>query len=359
MYHQANAPEYTRRGWLGFLGAAFFGAAVGPLAWPNEALAGKKKRKSQTNSRIVQIDRGKRGTTMFLELAQAPFPYPGKPWKDSTVIVFVPHHYRVPRNKKVDIVVHFHGHNTTAKQAMTMHQLREQFADSKQNAILAIPQLAYKAKSGNPGKLSQKKGFVRMLTDLRKTLQTREARKALKRAAPHKRSRMGRVCISAHSGGYRAAAVCLERGGFEVNEVYLFDSLYSEEDVFLNWLVAGGKRKGKKKRMNRRKLISYYAGGRVKLRNERLMRGLDQHNIPYIHEQREGQNSRAKITKAQAVFIRTKLGHSAVTSQLNNLRDCLFASGLKRRLKDPWFNKKHGKRPLESRAKKKRPRKKR
>ena len=43
------------------------------------------------------------------------------------------------------------------------------------------------------------------------------------------------------------------------------------------------------------------------------------------------------LDRAEAVFIKTALTHSGVTHELNGLRDCLFASGLTRRLRSTWF----------------------
>lgn len=314
---------------------------AGLLALP--LVAATRAVHARPKGKIVSVSRGKRGVTFEMSLPNAPFPFAGKRWKDDTVFVFVPHHHRVIRkDKRVDIVMHFHGHNTTAREAMETHQLREQLADSKQNAILAIPQLPVKSGTGHPGKLTEKGGLVRLLTDIRKTLQTKKARKALKRARLHRRSRIGTVCVSAHSGGYWAAAECVRHGGFEVSEIYLFDSLYGKVDDFYDWLVGA----------DDRKLIAYYSGGRVAVRCRKLMKRLRAADIEYIHEEKEGQASRAEITLARAVFINTVSTHRGVTHTHNGLRDCLFASSLKRRLKSNWFARKRGPRPLNPRKKK-------
>jgi hypothetical protein len=307
---------------------------AGLLALP---LVGIASRADARGIKVTSIQKGKRGVTLTLQLGSAPFPFPSKRWKDDTVLVFVPHHHRVIRkDKRVDMVVHFHGHNTTAREAMENHQLREQLADSKQNAILAIPQLPVDSGTGHPGKLTEKGGLVRMLTDIRKALQTKKVRKALGRARLHRRSRIGTLILSAHSGGYWAAAECLDHGGFEVSEVYLFDSLYGNLDEFYTWLMEA----------DDHKLIAYYSGGKVAKYCRRFMRKLDDAKFKYLHEQKEGQLSRADITLAQAVFIGTVASHRGVTHKYNELRDCLYASSLKRRLKSRWFDRKRGPRPL-------------
>src|SRR5262249_26891875 len=128
-----NAPTLARCGCMkvyrrNFLALAVAGAA---LALARPARAGSKPR-------VVAEDA--RGLTLAADLEHAPFPAQGAAYQDRTVFVFVPAHYTPPRDGRVSMVVHFHGHNTTAERAMAAHELREQLFDSKQNAILVVPQ---------------------------------------------------------------------------------------------------------------------------------------------------------------------------------------------------------------------------
>jgi hypothetical protein len=52
---------------------------------------------------------------------------------------------------------------------------------------------------------------------------------------------VGKVLISAHSGGYRPAAFALERGGLadHVYDVFLFDAFYAQQEYFGHWLEQG------------------------------------------------------------------------------------------------------------------------
>jgi hypothetical protein len=54
-------------------------------------------------------------------------------------------------------------------------------------------------------------------------------------------ARVGRIILSAHSGGYRPAAYILDRGGLteHIKEVYLFDAFYGEHDKFFEWVRRG------------------------------------------------------------------------------------------------------------------------
>src|SRR5579864_1071388 len=109
-------------------------------------------RAAGAQARLTSLARDARGTTLWLALEHAPFPAPGAPYRDDTVIVFVPAHYRFHDEEGVAALVHFHGHNTTAERAIIAHELLEQLADSKQNAILVVPQLAAMAPDSSCGK---------------------------------------------------------------------------------------------------------------------------------------------------------------------------------------------------------------
>jgi hypothetical protein len=299
----------------------------------------------KVSSRVTRSSADEHGVTLMLELEHAPFPAPGSWHRDPTVLVFVPRHHRPAPDGTIHFVVHFHGHNSSAERATVAHQLREQLHDSKQNAILVVPELAVMAPDSSAGKLEAPGAFGRLLDDVLATLQSREARAALGVTAPGAASRPGRVCVSAHSGGYHPAACAVRVGGVPVHEVYLFDALYADADVFRDWVIAGrGKPMG-----SRHKLVSYYTAGTTEANTRRVFADLEQAGVRIAREVVEGTLSREDLTHAEAVSIRTSLNHGTVTSELNSLRDCLYASALRRRLRTSWFDAKQGARPLERR----------
>jgi hypothetical protein len=345
-------PSYllSRRSLLQLAGLVSVGA-VAPVAQADVPPATSPAR---GGCRIVRSTSDDRGVTLTLELDNAPFPAAGSWHRDPTVLVFVPRHHRSIRtsgargasgDESVSFVVHFHGHNTTAERAMVAHQLREQLYDSKQNAILVVPQLAVMAPDSSAGKLEGPGAFGRLLAEVLRTLDGREARALLGPSAPGALARPGRVCVSAHSGGYHAAACAIRGGGAPVHEVWLFDALYADVDVFREWVVAGrGLPMG-----TRHKLVSYFTAGTTEANTRRLFADLERAGVACVHEFVEGTLSREQLTHAEAVSIRTQLTHGTVTSELNSLRDCLFASALPRRLRTSWFDTKQGARPLERR----------
>jgi hypothetical protein len=296
--------------------------------------------------KLVKVARGARGTTLTFSLASAPFPCPGEPWTDPTVLVYVPHHYRLLDDRRVDTIVHFHGHRDTADEAMVRHQLREQLLDSRQNAILVIPQGPVRANNSSGGKLERPQGLLTFLSELRRSLQLAEVGAELGEAGIPGDARIGAVALSAHSGGYRVAGRCAEVGGFDVTEIYLFDALYGDVPRFRDWLLA---RRDRGHPRERHKLVSYYRPGKTQQGNDALMAELTRESLRFAHETEEGQLSRAEITKARAVFVRTDIDHDRLMYRYNALRDCLFASCFKRRLNTDWFDAKTGKRDLDPR----------
>jgi hypothetical protein len=293
-------------------------------------------------ARLKGLSRDARGTTLTLGLPHAPFAGMGG---DDTVLVFVPAHYRYRREEGVAALVHFHGHNTSAERATVAHELREQLADSKQNAVLVVPQLALFAADSSCGHLDTPGGLSRLLADAIGTAAA-EGRVTLGDSGFPADAQLGTVCLSAHSGGFHAAACSLRGGGVEVRETYLFDALYSDVEVFRDWVTV---RHGAPLH-ERHKLVSYFTeGGTTESLNGVLRAQLTKAGVLVAHEMQEGQLSRQDLSHAEAVFVRTGLYHTAVTWESNALRDVLYASALPRHLPTTWFANKTGARPLERR----------
>jgi hypothetical protein len=303
---------------------------------------------AQAATKLKSITHDSRGTTLWLSLENAPFSAPSGAYRDDTVIVFVPSHYRYDYDddgEGVAALVHFHGHNTTAERAMTTHELREQLADSRQNALLIVPQLAVMAADSSCGKLETPGGLMRLVAEAIVTT-AHEGRSTLGDARFPVHARRGTVCVSAHSGGFHAAACCLRGGGLDVRETYLFDSLYSEVEAFRDWVTS---RKGASLH-RRHKLVSFFVDGTTTDANNSALRAqLDRAGVLTASELQEGELSRHELSHAEAVFVRTSLYHSNVTWETNALRDCLYASALPRHLSSTWFARKNEARSIDRR----------
>ncbi len=319
------APSLTRRTFFSLLGASAVALSAAP------ARAGLERKTTDAL-----------GTTLTLTLASAPFPCAGAGYTDPSVWVFVPAHFRASPGREIPLLVHFHGHSTTAERAMINHKLREQLVASLQDAILVVPQGPVMASDSSFGKLEAPGAFSRMIREVLSVLGSSELVRGLGTTA-FRGSRPGRTCISAHSGGYHAAAQCLRHGGLEINEVYLFDALYADVDVFRDWVLAG---RGKPLR-SRHKLVSYTAGGTTERMNDWLFGELEKGGASCARELVEGTLSRETLSRSEAVFIKTSTAHNGVAFETSALRDCLYASALPRHVRTSWFLAKGGSRPIE------------
>ncbi len=297
----------------------------------------------EVRPRLKSESRDALGTTLVLGVPQAPFG--GLGHGDDTVIVFVPDKYRFRAEEGVSAVVHFHGHNSSAERALTAHALREQLVESRQNAVLVVPQLALFAADSSCGKLASPDAFARLLGGALSTA-ARLGRTTLGESRFPERPQLGRVCLSAHSGGYHAAACSLRQGGVDVSETYLFDALYAESEIFRDWVLARRDHPA----LSRHKLVSYFTmGATTELLNNGLRADLERSGVLVSEELREGELSRRDLSHANAVFVRTAVAHSSVTWETNALRDVLFASMLPRHLSSNWFARRDGGRLIERR----------
>jgi hypothetical protein len=154
------------------------------------------------------------------------------PYGDPRVLLHIPKGF--DPNKPSVMVVFFHGHGATlTRDVIERQQVPEQISESGANAVLVAPQLAYDARSSNPGKLWEPGAFARLV---------REAGEQLARLYGDQRASRTfanmPIIIVAYSGGYLSAATSLERGGLKnrVRGVVLLDALYGELDGFAGWI---------------------------------------------------------------------------------------------------------------------------
>jgi beta-lactamase class A len=156
--------------------------------------------------------------------------YPYFPhYADSSIVVFVPDSLR-PIDGAVNAIVHFHGHGHDNLDILEHAGMIPALLNEHINAVLVLPQGPYRARDSFGGKMEDPGGLQRMLEDVIRML-------AFEEVVPTP-VKLGRLIVSAHSGGYRPAAYCVERGGVldHLDDVFLFDALYGYIDVFDGWL---------------------------------------------------------------------------------------------------------------------------
>jgi len=153
-------------------------------------------------------------------------------FNDPRVLLHIPKGF--DPNKPAVMVVFFHGHGATlTRDVLNRQEVPAQISESHANAVLVAPQLAYDARSSNPGKLWEPGAFARMV---------REATAQLTRLYGDPRAAQTfahmPIIIVAYSGGYLSAATSIERGGLtnRIQGVVLLDALYGELGGFANWI---------------------------------------------------------------------------------------------------------------------------
>jgi hypothetical protein len=172
------------------------------------------------------------GEGITVAMPTAPFPHGGAPYDDPSVRVFLPEGFR-DRGAQ-DLVVHFHGHNTTLAETLSSHRYERHLYASGANAVLVVPQGPINAASGDFGKLMDAGGLEALL---------REVLVLLYREGRIQSPALGDLALTSHSGGYVAVATNLEPDvcAEPVGQVDLFDSMYAYESTYVGYAVAGGK----------------------------------------------------------------------------------------------------------------------
>ena len=151
---------------------------------------------------------------------------------DPRVLLHIPKGF--DPNKPSVMVVFFHGHGATlTRDVLERQQVPEQVSEAGVNAVLVAPQLAYDARSSNPGKLWEPGAFARLVREAGEQLTRLYGDQRVSRTFANMP-----IIIVAYSGGYLSAATSLERGGLKsrVRGVVLLDALYGELDGFASWI---------------------------------------------------------------------------------------------------------------------------
>ncbi len=189
---------------------------LGPSAWADVAGAGG----------VVA------GSGVTVAMPAAPYPDgSGSTYTDPSVRVFLAEGYR-DRGAQ-DLVVHFHGFDTTLDATLAGHLYQQQVYESGSNAVLVVPQGPVNAASGDFGKLMTPGGLARLATEVLVVLY-RDGK--ITHPSP------GELVLTSHSGGYQAVAYNLDAASMApaVTQVDLFDSLYGFDATYEAFALASG-----------------------------------------------------------------------------------------------------------------------
>ncbi|HMH22536.1 MAG TPA: hypothetical protein VK563_12205 [Puia sp.] len=147
-------------------------------------------------------------------------------YDDSSVLLCIPKQLKA--NEKIDLVFWFHGWHNNIDTAIGFYALARQFIASRRNAILVLPEAAKNSADSYGGKLQQKGIFKDLVQDVMDELKKKN--KVPGNSVP------GHIVLAGHSGAFQVIADILKNGQTPVDEVFLFDALYSRVDVFTDWI---------------------------------------------------------------------------------------------------------------------------
>ena len=217
-------------------------------------------------------------------------------YNDSSVLIAVPPQLNAGRH--VDVVFWFHGWRNNIDSAAANFELVKQFMASNRNAVLVLPETTKNAPDSYGGKLEQKDAFKNLLNDVLHKLKTEKI--------IGKKTKAGNVVLAGHSGAFRVMAYILQNGAVEVNQVILFDGLYSQVDKYTDWIQVNASHQ----------FINLYTnkGGGTDEVSAKMMQELRNKNIAFINPE-EKEVSSDLLKKNQVIFIHSLKEHNDVINR--------------------------------------------
>jgi len=227
-------------------------------------------------------------------------------YTDSSILLVVPDNYKP--NKKVNIVCWFHGWYNNVDSANQRFELAKQFMASNVNAILLIPEGAKNAPDSYGGKLEQPNMFTQLINDVFATL--KKSNIILTKAAP------GNIVLAGHSGAYRVMAHITAKGGLRINEILLFDGLYSETDKYISWLQLG----------QQHRFVNIYTNeGGTMDESIAMMQQLSTKKISFLFSE-ESNLQKTGLKNNSILFIHSNLQHNDIINNPDNFKLFLQSS---------------------------------
>jgi hypothetical protein len=231
-------------------------------------------------------------------------------YRDSSVAIFIPKGFNP--GETTNFAVYFHGWRNNIDSTFAQFNLAGQFADSKINAILILPEGPKNSPDSFGGKLEEADVFKHLIDDVLDLLL---------KSSKIKTKNIGSIILAGHSGAYRVMSFILLRGGLtpHIKEVYLFDALYGQTEKFSYWLDHFPGR-----------LINIFTEeGGTKDESLSLMDDLQAWGIPFLSK-KEIDVTASDLLKNRILFIYSDLEHNDVIAKRNQFRSFLQTSPLSR-----------------------------
>jgi hypothetical protein len=218
-------------------------------------------------------------------------------YRDSTVLIIAPKN--LDAKKTVDFVFWFHGWRNNVDTAAAFYELSKQFIASKRNAVLVLAETAKNSPDSYGGKLENPGDFKALVADV---LQGLKAQKLIAQNCVS-----GHILLGGHSGAYRVMARIIKNGQMPIDEAMLFDALYAETDIFMDWIKADSKHR----------FIHLFTdhGGTLE-ESKHMKQLLDQAKIGYFQVE-EKDLTAEELQKYPIIFIHSLKQHNDIVNQDN------------------------------------------
>ena len=211
---------------------------------------------------------------------------------DSTVGIVIPPNYKP--GETVDYIVHFHGWGNHVSKVIDQYKLMQQLAAANVNAILIVPQGPKDASDSGGGKLELDPGaFAKLIGEVTTFLNDEHRIHTTK---------VGKIVLTSHSGGYEVTAAVLHLGKMDdhITDVLLLDSSYGSLEWFADWCKAD----------KSHRLVSLFTDHLAK-HNGELMDDLDKMNVAHTTLD-EPKLTDAQLEPRGVYFMHTKGPHEQV-----------------------------------------------
>ncbi len=223
-------------------------------------------------------------------------------YMDSSVMLIIPPGLKA--NKTVDLIFWFHGWFNNIDTAAEFYALTRQFIASNRNAVLVLAEATKNAPDSYGGKLEQQGMFKGLVADVLQQLKTNHAVPA--------KTEAGNIVLAGHSGAFRVIAYILQNGQAPVQEILLFDALYSQVDKYKAWI----------KQDDQHHFVHWFTnkGGGTDEMSDTMMAQLKTENIPFTLSE-EATSTLAIVKGNRVLFVHSLREHNVI---INNPDDFLL-----------------------------------
>jgi hypothetical protein len=228
-------------------------------------------------------------------------------YSDSSVLIIVPPGFSAGKN--IDLIFWFHGWRNNIDTANQYYELSKQFFASGRNAVLVLAETAKNAPDSYGGKLEKDGEFSFLIDDVLNELKT-------EKVIPQT-TLTGNITLAGHSGAFRVIAYILQNGKARVQEVLLFDALYSEVPKFMQWIKEDPKNR----------FVHWYTnkGGGTDEVTKEMIQQLQKENIAFA-ETEEASLTPEQIKNSRVLFVHSLREHNDIINKPDDFELLLKAT---------------------------------